>query len=102
MFLLPYSTAQDQHLIYSFACNWGQILSIGADSQMRRFRGLPPWPTPGWCGAMSAMGTSTLMMMSYDRGWAPEIAMFGGAQEGGGEGWGGGDRGVGGAGKVIL
>ena len=32
------------------------------------------------------MGTSTLMMMSYDKGWAFVIAMFGGAQEGGGEG----------------
>ena len=80
MALLPFTTAGSQNLVFSFSCNWGQILSIGPDNVLRPFRGLPAWPQPGLCSAMSAMGTATLTMMSWDNNWETDLAMFGGAK----------------------
>jgi hypothetical protein len=61
-----------------------RILTLDESNNLRALQATPAWPTPGLCSAFSALGSALLLMLDASRGFAPELAMFGGSGGDGG------------------
>jgi hypothetical protein len=63
----------------TFNCDYGEILTINAASEVATITTLPGWPGPdGYCSQTSAFGAGTLLMLKPENGYAAEHVMFGG------------------------
>lgn len=50
-----------------------RVMSIDASNNLAAVRDTPAWPTPGFCGAFSAMGSSTMLMLDPANGYKAEL-----------------------------
>jgi hypothetical protein len=48
VYLLPYSDAPGRYYMYTFSCNYGEVVSIDGTNTMTTLRPLPQWPNPDY------------------------------------------------------
>ncbi|KAI8472424.1 MAG: hypothetical protein J3K34DRAFT_414131 [Monoraphidium minutum] len=82
--LLPWTdpNAQDDYFLLMYTCRTGQVVRLTKDNQFLPMWNMPGLQPQGMCAAFSAMGSSVIMPLRPEKGYAFEWAMFGGGTQG--------------------
>jgi hypothetical protein len=76
--VLPWTNKAGNAVFFYLDCNRGGVMVLDAAANVSYYKGLPPWPTPGWCGIGSASGSSLMLMLTPESNYAAEMVTFGG------------------------
>ena len=76
--LLPWTPKANSALLFYLDCNRGALLAVDKAAAVTTYKGLPGWPSAGWCGVSSAGGSSLVLMLTPESSYAAEVVTFGG------------------------
>jgi hypothetical protein len=48
VYLLPYSDTPGRYYMYTFSCNYGEVVSFDGTNTMTTLKPLPQWPNPDY------------------------------------------------------
>jgi hypothetical protein len=77
-YVLPWTNKAGNAVLFYLDCNRGGLMVVDAAANVSTYKGLPGWPTPGWCAIGTASGSSLMLMLTPESDYAAEVVTFGG------------------------